>query len=229
MVSPDPTIVAWLNAISPFATFAATVVLVWVTAVLARETQRMADAGAQPQVVVSLEPNPWAINHVDMKIANTGNASAFEIKVAFSPPLVGSEAGTRRDLPFQNMSLLRPGQVLASHVSDHATLKDQVFDISVTWSRKPGGKREELKYRFSLSDYSGLALLGGGDPLVQISQDLKKIREDWQRVASGNRKISVSTFSASDREREQAELHAMYDDMVKKDQSHSDPTESGPS
>ncbi|EEU1346755.1 hypothetical protein E4L30_004797 [Escherichia coli] len=34
----------------------------------------MVDASAQPHIVVTLEPNPWAAFYFDINIANTGNA-----------------------------------------------------------------------------------------------------------------------------------------------------------
>ena len=51
----------------------ATLVLCWVTAVLAKETKAMADRTSEPHVVVTLEPNRWAIHFFDMHIMNAGN------------------------------------------------------------------------------------------------------------------------------------------------------------
>ncbi len=47
----------------------------------------MVDASAQPHIVVTLEPNPWAAFYFDINIANTGNAPAYNVEVVFDPPL----------------------------------------------------------------------------------------------------------------------------------------------
>lgn len=41
----------------------------------------MVDASAQPHIVVTLEPNPWAAFYFDINIANTGNAPAYNVEV----------------------------------------------------------------------------------------------------------------------------------------------------
>ena len=51
----------------------------------------MVDASAQPHIVVTLEPNPWAAFYFDINIANTGNAPAYNVEVVFDPPLVNAE------------------------------------------------------------------------------------------------------------------------------------------
>ncbi|HHV1899779.1 TPA: hypothetical protein ACUKEC_004741, partial [Escherichia coli] len=38
----------------------------------ADETKRMVDASAQPHIVVTLEPNPWAAFYFDINIAKEG-------------------------------------------------------------------------------------------------------------------------------------------------------------
>ncbi len=84
------------------ATAVATFFLWRVTLVLARETARMAEASAQPHVVVTLRPNRWSPRHFDLLIDNTGNATAYDVKVSFNPSLQNGEArGVGAKIPFE--------------------------------------------------------------------------------------------------------------------------------
>ena len=71
----------------------------------------MVDASAQPHIVVTLEPNPWAAFYFDINIANTGNAPAYNVEVVFDPPLVNAEHREKSEIPFSKVSVLKNGQL----------------------------------------------------------------------------------------------------------------------
>lgn len=61
------------------------------------------------------------MQHFDMHIDYTGNATAYDIDVSFDPPLDNGEArGKRIKVPFQKISALKPGQGLCSYISEFA-------------------------------------------------------------------------------------------------------------
>ena len=102
------TFIAVGGLLGSLVTAVATLFLWRVTKLLAVETKRMAEASAQPHVVATLDPNRWSMRHFDLKVDNTGNATAYDIKVDFTPPLVNGEGragGTA--VPFKSISLLR--------------------------------------------------------------------------------------------------------------------------
>lgn len=100
------------------ATAIATIFLWRVTKTLAVETTRMAEAAAQPHMVATLSPNRWSMNHFDLHVDNTGNATAYDIEVSFDPPLENGQArGAAVQVPLQSISVLKPGHGLSSYLS----------------------------------------------------------------------------------------------------------------
>jgi len=199
----DSTIIL-IQAFAAVATLFATVVLAWFTAILAKETRRLADAASQPQVVATLELNQWSMLHFDLVIENAGTGTAFDVETVFDPPLPieGVRAEMKMKAPLQHISVLRPGQRMASYVAEYAALKDTSRTISVSWRRTPGGKRESISYSNTL-DFQNVSQLGSASPLIQIADQMKKLREDWQRVARGSGRLHVETFDKDDRRERQ--------------------------
>lgn len=195
-------------------TAVATVFLWRVTRTLAIETKRMAQASAQPQVVVHIEPNRWAIHHADLSAANTGNATAFDIRISFDPPLVRDEKRKDRPMPLQRISVLKPGQQLASHLGAFSPLLNQVYKVNISWRRNPHeDSREVLSYTLDMNDIEGSSRLGAADAMTQIAEQMKKLREDWQSVARGSKNLSVDVFTSADRHAQQEELEQWYAEM----------------
>ena len=178
---------------------------------LAKETKRMADLSARPQIVASIIPNQWSTIHLDVQVENTGNASAFEIEISFDPPLENGEAREDRVIPFEQISVLKPGQVLQSYLSGVGDYLKQKFTVTASWKLHPDAtERENLVYTLNMSDYQGISYLGSRDPVVQIAEQIKKLRDDWRYVASGSRKIKTDVHTSDDRRREQEALEKQY-------------------
>lgn len=156
----------------------ATLVLCWVTAVLAKETKAMADRTSEPHVVVTLEPNRWAIHFFDMHIMNAGNAAAYATEIAFDPPL--PERGQESWSAIQKASVLRPGQEIISSVGRFESLMAKSYEVTVRWRRKFDGPTETNRYQLSVADYANFGQLGG-DPTVKIAQSLEKIEKKLGR------------------------------------------------
>lgn len=184
----------------------ATVALVIATAVLAVFTKRLSDATGKPQVVATIEVNRWSMLHVDLRVENTGNASAFDIHVSFEPPL--PRFGPVPDgstPPLHRISLLRPSQHLITSQCEAGDVLDAPYTATVSWAQRPNGsKRETLVYTIDLGGIRHLSRLGAESPEVQIADQIKKLREDWQYVARGSRRISVNSYSSADRDAENA-------------------------
>lgn len=196
-------------------TAVATVVLGFVTWVLARETKVLSRATAQAHVTATLEPNQWSINFLDIVVENSGNAPAYEIKVEFDPELPNFEGEKRESkAPLSSISLLRPGQAMQSNLCPVAPIVDKTYRVTISWSHRPRAKRREtLSYDLSMQDFEGLGHLGARTPFTQIAEQLKKLREDWQNVARGNNRIKTDTFSGADRAEERAEREEHYREM----------------
>lgn len=183
----------------------ATIALVYFTRTLAIETRHLAERSSQAHVVATIEPNQWAMNHVDIKVANTGNATAYDVRIAFSPALVADEK--HESAPLKSISVLKPNQALESYLVEFAKVKEQVFDVAISWRATPNAKaREQNNYSFAMRQYEGIVRLGSSGPLVQIAEQVKKIREDLRHVTSGVRKLKVDAYTSLDRAEERRQL-----------------------
>ena len=194
------TFIAFGGLLGTLVTAVATLFLWRVTKLLAVDTTRMAEASAPPPVVATLDPNRWSMRHFDLKVDNTGNATAYDIKVDFTPPLINGEgrAGAMA-VPFENISLLKPGQGMGSYLAEYSIVSKRVYSVRVSWRRSSAdSEREENVYTINMADREGVSDLGG-DPLVNIANDLAKIREDLRSLAQGSKRLKIDAYTAGDR------------------------------
>ena len=90
---------------------------------------------------------------------------------------------------------------MKSFLSDVESLADQEFKIDITWKRHPrDSKRDEISYQHRLP--RGISRLGAWSPEIQMAESLKHMREDWQQIAKGQRKLKVDGYDKGDREEE---------------------------
>lgn len=208
-------LIASIQTWSMVITALATIALGIFTWVLARETMRLSRATSQAHVVATLEPNQWAINHVDLIVTNTGNASAHDVAIAFSPELEKYQ-GEGKERPLRHIGVLKPGQSVSSYVGDNKLYHDKTYEVSTSWKHHPGErKRQSLSYGLSMGDYEGYGHLGSRSPFIQMAEQLKKLREDWEWVAKGSHKIKTDNYSSDDREKERTRLEALRKSQTK--------------
>ncbi len=193
----------YIEGLSGTITAIATVALAILTFVLARATNAMANATSVANVVASLETNQWSWRHLDLVVHNAGNAPAFEVTVTFNPPLPYMTPKETDDMPFGKISILRPGQIVSSNVNDFGSVREKVYRVTVQWKKSPRRKRLESNvYDINIAGLGAISRLGAGSPEVQIAEQIKKIREDWQPVANGHRRLAVNSYDGDDREEE---------------------------
>ncbi|WP_299555427.1 hypothetical protein [uncultured Tateyamaria sp.] len=206
-------LVSWVTA-------AATAVLALLTLFLAKATANMARATSEPQVVASIEVNQWSVIHFDLVVENTGNATAFDVQVKFQKQPVLSEKKSDRPFPFTRVSLLRPGQILTSYLAGFENLEGMKYPVTVSWKRHPNRvARESVSYIIDMNSAEGVSFLGRGSALVQIADEIKKMRNDWKPIASGNRRLDVDTYTQVDRDAKEAELEAWREEVMRKRES----------
>lgn len=196
-----------LVIVGALVTAIATIMLWRVTRTLAKETKRMADALGRPQVVATLEPNRWAMNHADFQIENTGTGTAYKIKITFDPTL-SSVSKNERTEPVTQFSVLKPGQRFRCYLSEFAPLLAVRFTVTVSWLRDPlGTEREELTYDLNMTEVANVSQLGPADPGIELAEQVKKLREDWRHIATGFHRLKADVYSSGDRLHEQRQIH----------------------
>lgn len=193
----------FIQGASGWVTAFATVALAFLTLALVIATVRMVGAMARPHVVANLESNQWSMRHMDLVIENCGNAPAYDVSINISPPIELSDAKGDVPFPFSNISIIRPGQSLVSFATEWVNVKDKLFEIKIRWKRKPNTAREEtLSYQINMRSLDGISHLGKLNPMTQVAEEMKKLRDDWRPVAHGQRRTKVDTFDQGDRDEE---------------------------
>lgn len=181
-----------MNGIAPIVTAIATAVLAYFTVVLTYATKKMAQASNQPFVTATFEPNIWSPMHCDFVIVNSGNSPAYDISIRVSQPPKQHKARGQLPLPFQSITVLRPGMELRSFLSDASDVigEENRYRVEVSWKKRPDGSSvETISYEHYIP--KGISRLGAESPDIQIADQIKKIREDWKNVARGQSKIRV--------------------------------------
>ena len=192
----------WVGIAVSGGTLAATIVLACFTFVLARATKRLAEATSRPLVTATIQPNLWSAMHCDIVVANNGNAPAYDIALTITPEPEVDDQDIRTDkgLPLRNISILRPGQQMQSFLTGVEHVLGKEFRIDIEWKRNPpDSSTEGISYSHRLP--GGMAWLGAQSPEIEIADQLKKLREDWQHVPR-SRKLKVDVFDGTDRENE---------------------------
>ncbi|WP_009399725.1 hypothetical protein [Pseudomonas bharatica] len=209
---------SWISALldfggvlATFVTAVATIFLWRVTKLLAKETTRMVEASDQPHVVATLAPNRWSLRHFDLVVENTGNATAYDIKIAFNPPLENGEA-RREDakIPFEQVSVLKPRQELRSYLADINVLEGKSFEVTVSWRHGSKDKpRETNVYTLSMADYIGASELGR-DPMIDLARSLEKVEKSLGSMVR-SRRLKIDVYTSGDRRQERQETRAALD------------------
>ncbi len=115
------------------------------------------------------------------------------------------------DTPFGKISVLRPNQTLKSSVNDWQSVGKEVYRVEVKWKRTPTSRKSEINaYDINLAALGKVSRLGAGSPEVQIAEQIKKLREDWQSVARGQRHLKVDSYDNADRERDREAMEERF-------------------
>jgi hypothetical protein len=208
-----------VTALATVALVAATIALAWLTWLLAKATSR-------PSLIATIETNGWAFHFFDLHLVNEGNASAFDIEVEFDPPLPAKDDGMTVG-NFRKVSILRAGQHLTTNLGRNSVVLDKVFEVTISWRAKPNTKRESMTYTLDTSFFRGITRLGAGDPTYSIAQELRKMREQWEGVAEGRKRISTNTHTSVDRQEEEEERERWYEQMRQQQSGQDQPEATG--
>lgn len=212
MEASSGLLASWLTAFS-------TVVLCALTGVLARETRALARVSSRGNVVVTFDPNQWALSHFDLVMHNTGTSAAYDIKLLVEPPVKLAEVKVDKGhrLPFSAVSVLRPGQILSSYLAPIENMRDKRFRIILSWSDSPSdSKRVQREYDLDMKTFSDVTLLGDATPEVAIARSFKELGNDWRPILRGTKRLRVDSFDAADREREQRDRTTEIAELRKK-------------
>jgi hypothetical protein len=209
--------------LSNWVTASATVALAFLTLALVWATLKMVRAGSQPHVIANIESNQWSLRHMDVVIANTGNAPAYDVVVDIDPKIPLSDSKGDVPFPFSKISIIRPGQSLVSFATDWKKIKGELYTFQIAWSRRPGGRKEKLSYSLDMNNLEGISHLGRENPMIQVAEQIKHLREDWKAVALGQRRLEINIHDQEDRDDERARREEMIAEM--REEAQKEPSE----
>ncbi|KYR88822.1 hypothetical protein, partial [Escherichia coli] len=142
---------------------------------------------------------------------------AYNVEVVFDPPLVNAEHREKSEIPFSKVSVLKNGQSLTSNLCKYEQIKDQIYNINISWASKPkSNDRETNEYVYDMATFEGISYLGARSPLTQIAEQIKGIREDWKPIAQGAKKVKADVYTSSDRNEERTYLQEQHDLAIKR-------------
>lgn len=200
------TAAMWVTAFAIIGLLAATIVLALLTLNLAR-------ASSQGQIVVSIGPSRWSHMHLEYAVSNIGSGPAFDVEISIDPPLFAfRDEAKQKELPFNNMSVVKPKSTLTSFMGEWSDYMDDDFTVTTSWAGRPKGrKRQSITYKMDLRHLHNVSTLGNGngDPIVAIAQDIRKLREGIIPGLSGRNKLKFDVYDSDDRAAEQQRLEAM--------------------
>jgi len=164
--------------VAAFVTAIATIALWRVTRVLAVETKTLAAMTSRPFVVCSAESSPVSANSFNLVLRNTGNATAFDVKLQLSPPIANPDGSPLADetITKWEISLLPPGQALTKYAGFGPDIHDKTYTANVSWASLPGASvRESLSYKFEAKDgFQGGVITKGPH---HIAEEIEKLRK----------------------------------------------------
>ncbi len=141
----------------------------------------------------------------------------YNVEVVFDPPLVNAEHREKSEIPFSKVSVLKNGQSLTSNLCKYEQIKDQIYNINISWASKPkSNDRETNEYVYDMATFEGISYLGARSPLTQIAEQIKGIREDWKPIAQGAKKVKADVYTSSDRNEERTYLQEQHDLAIKR-------------
>lgn len=172
------------QVLAALVTAAATYALWRATRVLAVETTTLAKMTSQPFVVCWLESSGVSAIALNLTLRNTGNATAFDIKLRLTPALPEKPDGTTAEGETEttfDTSLLPPGQSLSIQGVMGPSVHHIVFTAQISWSARPGvTEREAIEYSFEPKD----GFRGGFNTkgVHHVAEELEKIRKQLPKA-----------------------------------------------
>ncbi|MEI7695747.1 MAG: hypothetical protein WCI64_08915 [Chlorobium sp.] len=177
---------SWLSAI-------ATVAIAMLTFILAKETWYLREAQIQqleelkrenirPNIGIQLESSPVGIHFIDVKINNFGKGIAKKIRFSFRdrdghPVIQGQDPVVDKFLKLSSFvfSFLELGKELDGNIfKPYLNILIEYEDVESNFYSNT--------FEIDFSQYEGVSHLGGADAIHKISDEIKKIRENLDKV-----------------------------------------------
>jgi hypothetical protein len=201
-----------MTAVMAFSTLAYAVL----TVILVRETRRLREVQAEPEVVLYLESSRFVPSAFDIVASNIGATPAYELEWQYDKdhPLASKESvNLNRMKFFEGAPFFAPGQEYRSFFGMGPDLLSEPIveslAISAQYENRQGRKFERT-FEISVSQFHGRSWIGG-HPDREIADALKKIQRDFRHTTTGFKKLYVDMYDSADREKRRQELEKRFE------------------
>lgn len=229
------TMSSWVGAIS-------TLAIAVLTFILARETwylrlaqikqiNELRKEAIRPNLEFYLLSAPASFQFMNIHIENNGKGVARNIRFKFSGEndslFTDNEQSVVNKL--NSLNILRNGMLalgsgkqrksfIFSFIELNQEMGDTVFNIKISISMSyedAEGRQYESESIIDFSEYKGVVEIGGGDPIYNLYQETKKIREIFQNAqgSMSSKRININSFSSQDRKAEQDEIRKRIEEQ----------------
>lgn len=216
------------DSLSGWVTTFATVVICILTIVLAIETWRLRAAqaeqikelrldGIRPNVSIELNGSHVGMNFMNVRVANSGKGIARKIRFEFldrneQPASVEAEPIVK---VFHKLTMFRLGiqslginQELKSFLFSFLDLSKEIgagaftpyVNIRIHFEDTEGNEYMNA-FVIDFAQYERFSQIGG-EPLSKLADEVKAIRQQFEKFGSGFDKMAVNVFDANDRDAE---------------------------
>ena len=190
-----------------------TIVYVYLTGRLVKESQAMRLAMFQPELAIYLSPLEGHPNFMLLRIENVGTGPAYKIALSSDRPFQMEDNQDLRDLGMfqKGVKYLAPRQriehFLVSVTGKLEQLSEQTLTISASYANAKGEIRKH-EFVLDFGEMTNLAWIGT-PPLHEIARAAKEIQSDFHKIATGFNKIQVLTESVAEYQH-RMEAHALW-------------------
>jgi hypothetical protein len=226
------------DSLSSWVAALATMAIAILTFVLAKETWYLREAqieqvdelkreNIRPNVSVTLKSSESELSFMDARIHNQGKGIARNIKFTFidrdEREIKHSENEVvdeflKLHIFSDGMHSLGIGQKIESFLFSFFEIKNKIkepdvfsiyFKIKVSYEDVEGtAYYNELTIDFK--EFQGISRTGGGNPIHNIAKDMKKLREQFEKLTRSSQRLNINTYSSEDREQEHSEYEKKY-------------------
>ncbi len=213
------------DSLSGWITTIATTVICVLTIVLAVETWRLRAAQARqihefildsirPNVSVELSGSHAGMNFMNVRVLNSGKGIARKIRFEF---LDRNDRPASEDTEpiikvFHELTMFRSGIQSLGVNQELKTFMFSFFELRGKLNADVFSPYVNIRIRFEdtegneyvnafvidFSQYEGFSEIGG-NPLSKLADEIKKVREQLEKMVSGNSHLSVDIYSSEDR------------------------------
>jgi hypothetical protein len=184
----------------------ATIALVIATFIMAKHTKTLATEAKlarvkqeTPEIVITIEPNK-NVTCLDLVIENTGDSLACNLDISIVDE-TNCTTGKLNDKKFLKLEKLKAQQKRVVFIGTYLDLKPKIITFQIEYKNSKG-KLYKDRQIVDVGNMEGICITGQNVDM-EISNSLKKLAADINKIGGGHSKIRVDSFNSRDRENEQ--------------------------